>query len=172
MKKFLIGLLVLPTIALASIDPTPRSYDFNDLLNPKNSWNKSNIVANAYAEMHEDAKQQAEEASQFKIPDEWVKHIKRPKYTSLNEELKQQYQENYQILKKCYVKPEDNLQDILMVMGKFINAYSDIVYGREIISYKQEIQDYDRVLSNTPLNKEANPEECLKARQFFEEQLI
>lgn len=60
----------------------------------------------------------------------------------------------------------------MTVMGKFINAYADIVYGKELVSYQQEVQDYDRILSNTPLNKGANPENCKKARDFFENQLM
>lgn len=98
--------------------------------------------------------------------------IKRPKHTSLNDELRKEYQENFQTLKKCYIKPKDNLSDIMTVMGKFINAYADIVYGKELISYKQEVQDYDRILSNTPLNKGVDPELCKKAREFFESQLM
>lgn len=164
MKNLLVGLVIIPTLSLASIHHPNSLYD-------KSSLSKNDGVVSP-ALIKEVYNEKIKEEQHLEMPENWDKYIKRPKHTNLNDELKKQYQENFQILKKCYVKPQDNLQDIMIVMGKFINAYSDIVYGKEIISYNQEIQDYDRILSNAPINKSANPEECLKAREFFENQLM
>lgn len=172
MKKIVMGMLLIPSLCFASI---PES---NNIPKINVQTLKKTISPEALQEIYSYPKS-GNNNDISKVPSsltfdfkDWSQLIKKPKHTTLNEELKKEYQANFQTLKKCYMKPEDNLQDIMIVLGKFINAYADIVYGKEIISYKQEVQDYDRILSNTPINKGINPEECLKAREFFENQLM
>lgn len=170
MNKIIMGvLIILPSISFSAIRPSSSS----SITSQTQTINLSpEFFKEIYLNKPKEDEIKKEGSEDYAFFEDFQKYIKRPKHDSLNEELKKEYQENFQILKKCYVKPQDNLQDIMIVMGKFINAYADIVYGKEIISYDQEVQDYDRILSNTQMNKSANPEECLKAREFFENQLM
>ncbi len=165
----MVVLIILPSISFSAIRPPSSS----SITSQTQTINLSpEFFKEIYLNKPKEDEIKKEGSEDYAFFEDFQKYIKRPKHDILNEELKKEYQENFQILKKCYVKPQDNLQDIMIVMGKFINAYADIVYGKEIISYDQEVQDYDRILSNTQMNKSANPEECLKAREFFENQLM
>lgn len=168
-KIIMVVLIILPSISFSAIRPPSSS----SITSQTQTINLSpEFFKEIYLNKPKEDEIKKEGSEDYAFFEDFQKYIKRPKHDILNEELKKEYQENFQILKKCYVKPQDNLQDIMIVMGKFINAYADIVYGKEIISYDQEVQDYDRILSNTQMNKSANPEECLKAREFFENQLM
>lgn len=172
MNKIIMGvLIILPSISFSAIRP-PSSSNITSPIQAQTINLSPEFFKEIYNSKHKEDEVKKSGSGDYSFLEDFQKYIKRPKHDSLNEELKKEYQENFQILKKCYVKPQDNLQDIMIVMGKFINAYADIVYGKEIISFDQEVQDYDRILSNTQMNKSANPEECLKAREFFENQLM
>lgn len=172
MNKIIMGvLIILPSISFSAIR-APSSSNITSPIQTRTINLSPDLFKDIYNNKYKEGDLKKIGIEDYSFFEDFQKYIKRPKHDSLNEDLKKQYQENFQILKKCYVKPQDNLQDIMIVMGKFINAYADIVYGKEIISYDQEVQDYDRILSKTQMNKSANPEECLKAREFFENQLM